>query len=89
MDKAIGDWSEATAHMTGRGPAVPEVRHYIALIGGAHAHARLTATQVDSFAKLRLSDPIDIGSDGNRWYPVSSEIAQEWTTDEHPGAEHE
>jgi hypothetical protein len=59
-----------------------EVRHYIALIGGARAYATLTATGADSFAKLGPGDPIDIGNDGGKWYPVSRAIAEAWTADD-------
>ena len=55
-----------------------EVRHYIALIGGAHSYAKLTPRQSDSFAKHGPTDPIEIGSDGSKWYPVSQAIAEEW-----------
>lgn len=61
---------------------LPETRHYIALVGGAHAYAKLTPRQADSFAKLGPNDPIDISNDGNRWYPVSADIAEEWTADD-------
>lgn len=64
---------------------LPDVRHYITLIEGAHAYAKLTPRQADSFAKLGPNDPIDIGGDGNRWYPVSAAIAEEWTADAEVG----
>lgn len=69
--------------MSGDGDALPDTRHYIALIGGAHAYAKLTPRQADSFTALAPNDPIDIGSDGNHWYPVSAAIAEEWTAEEY------
>jgi hypothetical protein len=56
-------------------------RHYIALVGGARAYTKLTPHGPGAFPEHGPCDPIEIAGD-NKWYPVSEEIAREWTRDD-------
>jgi hypothetical protein len=62
-------------------PQPAEPRHYIALVGGARAYTKLTPVGPVAFPKHAPGDPIEIAGD-NKWYPVSEEIALEWTRDD-------
>jgi hypothetical protein len=59
----------------------PEPRHYIALVGGARAYTKLTPVGPGAFPQHGPGDPIEIAGD-NKWYPVSEEIALEWTRED-------